>query len=581
MAKDWLKEYNYWLESEYVDEKTKEELRQIQENPAEIEDRFYRDLDFGTAGLRGILGAGCNRMNYYTVRRTTQGIADYMNSVGDGAAARGVAISYDCRHFSREFAVESAKVLAANGIKAYLFEEMNPTPVLSFAVRHLKTFAGIMITASHNPAKYNGYKVYGEDGAQLGVAPSARVMEYIEKMDIFSGAKTISEEEGMASGKIQIIGKEVVKAFLNTVIQYSIHPEIIQQAADDFKIVYTPFHGTGYKAVCEILKMAGFTKLYPVKEQIQPDPDFKTVKSPNPEDKEGFAMAIQLAKEVDADVIIGTDPDSDRIGVLAKNESGDYDVLTGNQTGELLTDYILTEKAARGEIHPGDYIVKTIVTTDLVKKIAAEYGVAVYDVFTGFKNIAEVIQSKEGKQEGNYLFGFEESYGYLPGTYARDKDAVAAALLACEMAAVYKTRGIGLREGLMKLYEKYGCFVERTVSVVMEGSDGMEKMAKLMKDTAENPPKGLGEIAFCAMRNYLAQKRYDFTNGEVESIDMVSTNVLYFELEGGGFFIMRPSGTEPKIKFYYSVPAPSLEEGEKRIDVLNAAMKKCILKSSE
>ena len=578
MAKDFQMEYRRWLESELVDEQTKEELRTISGDIAEIKDRFYRDLDFGTAGLRGVLGAGCNRMNNYTVRRTAQGIADYINSVGGDAPARGVVIAYDCRHFSQEFAMESAKVFAANGVQAYLFDEMNPTPVLSFAVRRLKTFAGVMITASHNPAKYNGYKVYGEDGAQLGVGPSADVMGYIEKMDIFSGAKAVSEEEGKKSGLIRMVGRELVEAFLAEVIRCSIHPEIIRQAADDFKIVYTPFHGTGYKAVCEILKMAGFTKLYPVTEQVAADPDFSTVKSPNPEDKEGFTLAIRLAKEIGADIIIGTDPDSDRIGVLAKNENGDYDVLTGNQTGELLTEYVLAEKAARGEIKPGDYVVKTIVTTDLVKKIAAEYGAQVYEVFTGFKNIAEVIKSKEGKGEGEYLFGFEESYGYLPGTYARDKDAVAAALLACEMAAVFKMRGIGLRDGLINLYRKYGCFVERTVSVVMEGADGMEKMAKLMADTAANPPRALGDVKFAALRNYQEQKRCDFVSGKTEPIDMVSTNVLYFELEGGGFFIMRPSGTEPKIKFYYSTPAETMEDGEKKIDELEAAVRETILK---
>ncbi len=577
MAKNFKKEYESWLLSELVDDATKAELEAIAKDEEEIEDRFYRDLDFGTAGLRGVLGAGTNRMNNYTVRRTAQGIANYINSEGAEAAKRGVVIAYDCRHFSAEFAMESAKVFAANGIKAYVFDEMNPTPVLSFAVRHLKTFAGVMITASHNPAKYNGYKVYGEDGAQLGVQPSAHVMGYIEKMDIFSGAKSVSEEEGKKSGLIEMVGKNIVDAFLAEVIKCSINPDLIKKAADDFKIVYTPFHGTGFKAVCEILKMAGFTKLYPVEEQVVADPNFSTVKSPNPEDKEGFALAIKLAKEIGADIIIGTDPDSDRIGVLAKNDSGDYDVLTGNQTGELLTEYVLTEKSVRGEVKEGDYIVKTIVTTDLVKNIAAEFGVKVYDVFTGFKNIAEVIKSKEGKNEGEYLFGFEESYGYLPGTYARDKDAVAAALLACEMAAVYKLQGIGLREALLKLYEKFGCFVERTVSVTMEGADGMEKMAKLMKDTAQNPPKALGDVKFLALRNYSEQKRYDFEKGTQEQIDMVSTNVLYFELSGGGFFIMRPSGTEPKIKFYYSVPANSLEDGEAKIDAMHEIVKKEIL----
>ncbi len=578
MSKDYLKEYEKWITSDFVDEETKRELALISENESEIEDRFYRDLDFGTAGLRGVLGAGCNRMNNYTVRRTAQGIANYINIVGDEAAKRGVVISYDCRHFSKEFAMESAKVFAANGIKAYVFDEMNPTPILSFAVRYLKTFAGVMITASHNPAKYNGYKVYGEDGAQLGVVPSATVMKYINEMDIFKDAKVISEEEGIKCGLIEVVGSTVVRAFLSEVIKCSINPDIIKEVAKDFKIVYTPFHGTGFKSVCEILKMAGFTNLYPVEEQVTADPDFSTVKSPNPEDKEGFYMAIDLAKAVGADIIIGTDPDSDRIGVLAKNEAGDYDVLTGNQTGVLLTEYILAEKASRGEVNADDYIVKTIVTTDLVKNIAAEFGVKVYDVFTGFKNIAEVIKEKEGMGEGEYLFGFEESYGYLPGTYARDKDAVAAALLACEMAAVYKSRGIGLKESLLKLYDKFGCFTEKTVSVTMEGADGMEKMAKLMEKTAANPPKELGEVKFKALRNYKEQVRYDFTNGTTESIDMVSTNVLYFELSDGGFFIMRPSGTEPKIKFYYSVPSDSLKHGEEKIDAMDEIVKRNILK---
>ena len=578
MSKDYRKEYEKWIKSDLVDEETKKELSLISDNEAEIEDRFYRDLDFGTAGLRGVLGAGSNRMNNYTVRRTAQGIANYINSVGAEAAKRGVVISYDCRHFSSEFAMESAKVFAANGIKTYVFDEMNPTPVLSFAVRYLKTFAGVMITASHNPAKYNGYKVYGEDGAQLGVLPSETVMKYINEMDIFKDAKLISEEDGIKSGMIEMVGAKVVEAFLSEVIKCSINPDIIKQVAKDFKIVYTPFHGTGFKSVCEILKMAGFTNLYPVEAQVAADPDFSTVKSPNPEDKEGFYMAINLAKEVGADIIIGTDPDSDRIGVLAKNETGEYDVLTGNQTGVLLTEYILTEKASRGEINDDDYIVKTIVTTDLVKNIAAEFGVEVYDVFTGFKNIAEVIKSKEGKGEGEYLFGFEESYGYLPGTYARDKDAVAAALLACEMAAVYKSCGIGLKESLLKLFDKFGCFTEKTVSVTMEGADGMEKMAKLMEETAANPPKELGEVKFKALRNYKEQIRYDFTNGSADAIDMVSTNVLYFELSDGGFFIMRPSGTEPKIKFYYSVPSESLQQGEEKIDAMNEIVKRNILK---
>lgn len=577
MGKNYLKEYDHWLACAETDEQTKAELRTIQEDANEIKERFYQDLEFGTAGLRGVMCAGTNRMNIYTVRKTTQGLANYICDAGREAMKRGVAISYDCRHHSAEFALESARVLAANGVKAYLFDEMRPTPLLSFAVRHFRTFAGIMITASHNPAQYNGYKVYGEDGAQLGVGPSKTVMDYIEQMDMFTDVKTMPKNEAKEAGLIVMVGEEITEAFLKEALSYSLNPEAVKQVGKDFKIVFTPFHGTGLKPVQEILKRAGFANVYTVPEQAVADPDFSTVKSPNPEDREGFALAIALAKKLDADVIIGTDPDSDRIGVLAKDAGGEYIVLTGNQTGELLTEYVLSEKAKRGEIQTGDYIVKTIVTTDLVKKIASSYGVETYEVFTGFKNIAEVIKSKEGKGEGEYLFGFEESYGYLPGTYARDKDAVTAALLVCEMAAVYKLKGMNLVDGLLKLYETYGTSVERTVSIVMEGLDGMAEMAKLMDETAKQPPKELGDTKFAAVRDYRACTRTEFASGSTEKLPTVSTNVLYFELEGGGFFIMRPSGTEPKIKFYYSVMADSIPAGEKMIDALDSTARKILL----
>lgn len=574
---DYREKYTYWLESSAVDELTKKELLNIKDDDAEIKERFYSDLQFGTAGLRGVLGAGTTRMNLYMVRKTTQGLANYICASGETAKKRGVAVSYDSRRFSPEFALETACVLAANGIKAYLFDRLHPVPLLSFAVRHLNCFAGVMITASHNPKEYNGYKVYGEDGAQLNVADANKVTEYIENMDIFKDVKTISEAEAKDTGLIEMIGDKLRADYLEEILACRKNPDVAKDTAKDLKIVYTPFHGSGLIPVTEALKAAGYENIYVVEEQAQPDPDFSTVKSPNPEDKEGFKQAIALAEKVGADVVLGTDPDADRIGVLVKNTAGEYEVMTGNQMGVLLTDYILSSEAEKGTLSPNDFVVKTIVTTDLTKKVTEHYGVKLFDVYTGFKFIAEVIKKYDDEGLGKYHFGFEESYGCLPGTYARDKDAVAATLLICELVAVMKRKGITLADAMRSIYERFGYCVERTVSITMPGLDGMEKMAALLDKVKENPFRKIADTEILAYRNYNEDYRLDYKTGKKEPIGYEPSNVLYFELAGGGFFVIRPSGTEPKIKFYYSVPCTSMEDGEKKIDILNEAVKKELL----
>ncbi len=570
MKIDYKARYKEWCEK--ADSTTKAELLAIQDDQNEIEERFYKDLEFGTAGLRGILGAGTNRMNVYTVRRATQGLASYILENGETAAKRGVAISYDCRHFSEEFAWEAAGVLAANGIRAYIYSEMQPTPALSFAVRYLNTFSGIMITASHNPANYNGYKVYGEDGAQMNVQDSATVLSYIEKIDMFSGAKYMSLPEAKDSGLVEVIDENVMAPYMAAVKGCIQNQSLIDEMGRDLKIVYTPFHGAGYKPVMRALSEAGFTKVFPVAEQAVKDPDFSTVASPNPEDPAGFAMAIELAKEKDADIIIGTDPDSDRIGVLCRTKDG-YQVLNGNQTGVLLTEFVLSQKKEKGLV-PEDYIVSTIVSTNMVDKIAKAYGIKLYQVYTGFKFIAGIIKDHEKNPDGgNYLFGFEESFGYLPGTYARDKDAVGAALLVCEAAAYYKKQGLSLADALSAAQEKYGYFLEHTESIYMEGIDGMERMKALLGKVSENPYKNIGETKVLAFRNYNEDIRYDFESGTTEKLGYEPANVLYFELENGGFFILRPSGTEPKIKVYCSVVGTSYEDSQKKLADLRSAAK--------
>lgn len=574
---DYKEKYHYWLTAPQTDDETKAELLKMRDDDNEIRERFFKDLSFGTGGLRGILGVGSGRMNVYTVRKATQGLANYICDNGDEAKKRGVAISYDSRHFSYEFAIESACVLAANGIKVYVFDRLHPTPTLSFAVRNLNCYAGIMITASHNPANYNGYKVYGEDGAQLNVADSNRVIDYVNRMDIFKDIRTMDEESAKESGLLKMIGDDVRAKFVESVLACRKNPDVANDTAKEIKIVYTPFHGTGLVPVTEVLEKAGYKNVYVVEEQANPDPEFSTVKSPNPEEKDGFKLAIKLAEKVDADVICGTDPDADRIGVLVKNTDGSYEVLSGNQMGLLLTEYILSSAREKNELTKDDYIVKTIVSTDLTKRIAENYGVQMFDVYTGFKFIAEVIKNREAANLGTYRFGYEESYGCLPGTYARDKDSVAATLMVCELVAVLRRKGKTLADAINDLYEKYGCSVERTVSVYMEGLDGMEKMTTLMKQVAKEPFTKIGDTEIVAYRNYNEDFRMDYKTGKREPLGFDPSNVLYFELSGGGFFVIRPSGTEPKIKFYYSVPCSSIEVGNEKIDRLDAAVKKVLL----
>lgn len=569
MKESYFEEYNYWLLKTKNDTKTQKELKDIENDTKDIKERFYQNLEFGTGGLRGVLGVGTNRMNAYTVRRATQGLAEFIKA--ENKQADGVVISYDCRHFSEEFAYSAAAVLAANGIKAYVFDKMNPTPILSFAVRHLKTFMGIMITASHNPAEYNGFKVYGQDGAQLNVAASNEIIKIINGLDIFDDVSYLSEDEIKSSDLVNIVGDEVVDEFINISLAHQIAKD-----KSDIKIVYTPFHGTGLLPVTKALARAGYEDVYVVEAQAVKDPNFSTVKSPNPEEKEGFYLAIDLAKEKNADIIIGTDPDADRIGVLYKDDSGNYEAVTGNQIGVLLCDYLLSQKKEQGTLSQDDYVVSTIVTTDLVRKLSKSYGVEFHKVFTGFKFIAEVIKEREASKKGNYIFGFEESYGYLPGTYARDKDSVTTALLICEMAAVLKSKQMTIKDALEGIYSRFGYHTEKTVSVYMRGISGMEDMKKLMESMRNNPLKKIDDVSVVALCDYKKSIRYDFVNDEESKIPMDCANVLIFELENGGFFAMRPSGTEPKIKLYYSVVTDSAENGEEKVEALDAFVKKTL-----
>ncbi|WHH57407.1 phospho-sugar mutase [Petroclostridium sp. X23] len=563
---NYMEQYKYWLESPYVDQEIKEELKQIENDEKEIEERFYTNLAFGTGGLRGIIGAGTNRMNKYTVRKATQGLATYISKLGQDAKNRGVVIAYDSRYRSPEFAMESAKVLAANGVKAYVFDELRPTPELSFAVRELGAMAGIVITASHNPAKYNGYKAYGEDGGQLPPESADVVLEVMDSIDIFTGVNVMDEHQAKASGLIQMIGEEIDVKYLAKVKEQSINPEIVEKMAEDFKVIYTPFHGTGNKPVRRILDMIGMKNVLIVKEQEQPDPAFSTVKSPNPEEKDGFTIAIEMAKKENVDLIIGTDPDCDRIGVVVRNKEGEYVTLSGNQMGVLLTEYVLSQKKEKGTLPSNGVVIKTIVTTEMARAVAEHYDVEIMDVLTGFKFIGERI--KEFEQNGNkkqYVFGFEESYGYLAGTYARDKDAVVAAMLIVEMAAWYKSRGMSLFEGMQELYDRYGVYLESLKSITLEGKEGIEKMKDIMDRLRKETPEEINGVKVTVLRDYKASKRYDMIHNKEEVIHLPKSDVLYFELEDKSWFVVRPSGTEPKIKIYFSVVSDMLPAAQKKL----------------
>ncbi len=545
---DYLKEYGHWLENLNTEEK--KELEKIKNNDAEIKDRFYKALEFGTAGLRGVIGMGLNRMNVYVVGQATQGLANQLIKTNPGRNDLKVTIAYDSRHKSDEFAKTAACVLAANGIKALIFSELKPVPELSFSVRYKKADAGIAVTASHNPAKYNGYKVYGNDGAQLGPEFASIVLDEIEKTDIFNGVKKCDFDDAVKSGMIEIMGDEVEEVYLDRVQEQCINPELIKEKGESLKFVYTPFHGTGNKPVRKILDRVGFKNVLVVKEQELPDGDFPTVKSPNPENKEGFKIAIELAKKNSADLIIGTDPDADRVGILVKDKTGEYINLTGNQTGVLLCEYILSMRKELGTLPKDGFVVKTIVTTNIIKKICDSYGIEMKEVLTGFKFIGEKIKEAEESGKGTYVFGFEESYGYLAGTYARDKDAVVASMLIAEMALYYQEKGLSLYDQLLNIYKKYGYYKEEVVSVTMEGIEGLDKIKSIMDNIRKNPPTIFGGKNVLAVRDYKTSVRRDVKTGETEKITLPESNVIYLELEDGNNFIIRPSGTEPKIKLY-------------------------------
>lgn len=557
---DYKNEYQKWLTS--ADAKTVAELNSIADDEAEIKDRFYRSLEFGTAGLRGVLGAGPNRMNNYVVGQATQGLANQLIKTNPKDTELSVVIAYDSRHQSDTFAKEAAAVLAANGIHVYLFCELKPVPELSFSVRYKNATAGIAITASHNPAKYNGYKVYGADGAQLNPELASIVLEEIDKTDLFIGIKKVDYNQAVADGMIELIGDEVEEAYLDHVEAQSINPELAKEKGKSLKFVYTPFHGSGNKPVRKILKRLGFDNVVVVKEQELPDGDFPTVESPNPENKEGFTLAIGYAKDLGADLIVGTDPDADRVGILVRDESGDYVPFTGNQVGALLTEYILSSMKERGELPKDGYVVKTIVTTDIIRAICDSYGVEMKEVLTGFKFIGEKIKESEETGIGTYLFGFEESYGYLKGTYARDKDAVVATMLIAEMALYYQEKGSSVFEQMDNIYKKYGYYKEQVESVTLEGIEGLAKIKTIMDTLRENPPASVAGKKVLAIRDYQTSIRTEVATGKTEKILLPASNVIYLELEDDNNFIIRPSGTEPKIKLYCLLKGNTPKEAE-------------------
>ena len=560
---DYKKVYEEWLANPYFDEATKEELRAIEGDEKEIKERFYADLEFGTAGLRGIIGAGTNRMNVYTVRKATQGLANYIKSVG--AQEKGVAIAYDSRHMSPEFADEAALCLAANGIKAYVFESLRPTPELSFAVRTLKCTAGINVTASHNPPEYNGYKVYWEDGAQITPPHDTGIMAEVKAVTDYANVKTMDKDAAVTAGLYEVIGANIDDPYIEALKSQVIHWDSIREVSKDLKIVYTPLHGTGNIPARRALKELGFENVYVVKEQELPDGDFPTVSYPNPEAAEAFTLGLKLAKEVDADLVLATDPDADRLGVYVKDtKSGEYIPLTGNMSGSLLCDYVLSQKKAAGKIPADGQVVKSIVTTNLVDAIAASYDCELIEVLTGFKYIGQQILKDEQTGKGTYLFGMEESYGCLIGTYARDKDAISATVALCEAAAYYKTKNMTLWDAMVALYEKYGYYKDAVKSIELKGIEGLAKIQEILETLRNNTPVRIGDYHVVSARDYKLDTIKDMKTGEVKPTGLPASNVLYYDLNDGAWLCVRPSGTEPKVKFYYGVKGTSLEDADKK-----------------
>ena len=568
---DYMSRYESWLSSDIIDEETKEELRQISGNEKEIEDRFYRDLEFGTGGLRGVIGAGTNRLNIYTVRKATQGLANFI--LAEKGENKGVAIAFDSRHMSVEFSKEAALCLNANGIKTYRFDTLRPTPELSFALRELGCIAGIVITASHNPPEYNGYKVYWEDGAQITAPKDKQIIAEVNKVTDLSQIKTMEESEAVEFGLYHSIGEDIDDLYIEALKTQIIHPEYIQAVAEDIKIVYTPLHGTGNVPVRRVLKELGFKNVYVVPEQELPDGDFPTVDYPNPEDAKAFDMALALAKTVDADIVLATDPDADRLGVYAKDTaSGEYVSFTGNMSGMLIAHYILNQRKENGTLPANGALVKTIVTTDMADVLAKDYGVNLIEVLTGFKYIGEQIKFFEQDKTYEYVFGLEESYGCLVGTHARDKDAVVAVMALCEVAAFCKLNHKTLWDQMVEIYEIYGYYKESLKSITLKGIDGLEKIQNIMKDLRENPIKQLGDFQVIRMRDYKTHKILNVSDGSTTETGLPESNVLYYELTDDAWCCTRPSGTEPKIKFYMGVKGASLADAEKQLEDLTTAL---------
>ena len=568
---NYLEKYNEWLNDPAIDKETKEELNNIKDNNTEIQDRFYKELEFGTAGLRGVIGNGSNRMNKYTVTKATQGLANYINK--NNPENKGVAISYDSRHMSKEFSEFTALCLNANGIKTYVFEGLRPVPELSFAVRQLNCIAGVMITASHNPPKYNGYKVYWEDGAQIVPPHDKGIIEEVNEISDFSKIKNMTKEDAEKQGLYNVIGKEIDDAYIDTLKKLVLNQNTIKKMSDDINIVYTPLHGAGNMPVQRILREIGFKNVYVVPEQEEPNGDFPTVSYPNPEDSNAFKLALDLARKVNADVVLANDPDADRLGVYAKDsKTGEYHSFTGNMSGLLIAEYELSQKKERGEIPANGALIKTIVSSNLADAIAKEYNLKLIEVLTGFKYIGEQMRLFEQNNNYKYMFGFEESYGCLIGTHARDKDGIAAVMALCEAAAYYKERGYTLWDQMINIYEKYGYYKELTISITREGVSGAEKIKAMMENMRNNPSETLGQYKVLEFRDYKQDFIKDNITGETRKTGLPNSNVLYYGLENDAWCCVRPSGTEPKIKFYIGVKGKSEADAEKQLKELTKVM---------
>lgn len=572
---DYKAKYEQWCQDPIFDQKTKEELKAIAGDEKEIEDRFYKDLSFGTGGLRGVIGAGTNRMNVYTVTKATQGLANYIKK--QGGEDKGVAIAFDSRHMSVEFSEKAALCLNANGIKTYRFETLRPTPELSFALRELHCIAGIVVTASHNPPEYNGYKVYWEDGAQITAPKDKEIIAEVNAVTDFASIKMMDRAEAEEKGLFHVIGKEIDDRYMEELKKLVLSPDVIKEMADSLKIVYTPLHGTGNLPVRRVLKELGFTQVQVVPEQELPDGDFPTVSYPNPEDPKAFALALELAKKTDADLVLATDPDADRLGIYAKDsKTGNYMPFTGNMSGLLIAEYELSTRKETGRLPKDGALVTTIVSSNMAEAIGKEYGIDVIEVLTGFKYIGEQIKFFEQDHSHTFLFGYEESYGCLVGTHARDKDAVVAVMALCEAAAYYKKQGLTLWDQMLKIYEKYGYYKETLVSVTMKGVDGAEKIQSILKQMRENPLKQIGNYKVLAVRDYDADTRLDMETGKVTATGLPKSNVLYYELEHDAWCCVRPSGTEPKVKFYMGVKEEGLTQAEHALEGLKEAMTKIV-----